>query len=334
MAANRFDQLIAQWEPRLRQAFTEAIQNVRSGAQIELIARMLEKGDVDGALRAVGLNPTQFRIFDKTFEAAYESGGLATTTALPPMVDGQGFKVRFQFSIRNPQAEMWLRQYSSQMITGIVDDQKTMIRGFLRDGLSKGLNPRTTALDLVGRIGATGRREGGVIGLTESQEQWARNYAEELASENPRQALTRALRDKRFDRAVLKAAQSGEPIPAELRGKMVAAYRNRALRYRAETIARSETITALHQAQSDALDQATQSGLSADAVTMTWRSARDARVRDAHRELDGQSVRRGGVFASALGPIRFPGDPEASAANVINCRCYLEPSVDFLAGIK
>jgi hypothetical protein len=99
---------------------------------------MLENGDVDGALRAVGLNPTQFRGFDKTFEAAYESGGLATTTALPPMVDGQGFKVRFQFSIRNPQAEMWLRQYSSQMISGIVDDQKTMIRGFLRDGLSKG----------------------------------------------------------------------------------------------------------------------------------------------------------------------------------------------------
>jgi uncharacterized protein with gpF-like domain len=115
---------------------------------------------------------------------------------------------------------------------------------------------------------------------------------------------------------------------------MVAAYRNRALRYRAETIARSETITALHQAQSDALDQATQRRAERRRGHDDWRSAHDKRVRDAHRELDGQSVRRGGVFASALGPIRFPGDPEASAANVINCRCYLEPSVDFLAGIK
>jgi uncharacterized protein with gpF-like domain len=104
---------------------------------------------------------------------------------------------------------------------------------------------------------------------------------------------------------------------------------------RADTIARSETITALHQAQSDALDQAVQSGaLKADNVTMIWRSAHDKRVREAHRELDGQRIKKGGVFQSSLGPIRFPGDPSAVAGNRINCRCFMEPVVDFLAGIK
>jgi hypothetical protein len=334
MAANRFDQLIRSWEPHLQKAFIDAIYAIRNAAQVDQIARMLDRGDVDGAVRAVGLDPTQFRVFDKTFEAAYEAGGVATVNALPLVHDAQGFRVRFQFAIRNPVAEQWLRQYSSNMITGIVDDQRNMIRGFLQAGLEAGANPRTTALDLVGRIGATGKREGGTIGLTQSQEQWVRNYAQEL-EQTPGASLTRALRDARFDRAVQKAASTGEPLGADLRAKMVTAYRNRALRYRAETIARSETITALHEAQNQALDQAVQSGgIDAGAITMTWRSAHDKRVRDAHRGLDGESIARGGVFQSSLGPIRYPGDPSASIENTINCRCWLEPSVDFLAGIK
>lgn len=334
MAANRFDQLIRSWEPHLQKAFIDAIYAIRNAAQVDQIARMLDRGDVDGAVRAVGLDPTQFRVFDKTFEAAYEAGGVATVNALPLVHDAQGFRVRFQFAIRNPVAEQWLRQYSSNMITGIVDDQRNMIRGFLQAGLEAGANPRTTALDLVGRIGASGKREGGTIGLTQSQEQWVRNYAQEL-EQTPGASLTRALRDARFDRAVQKAVSTGEPLGADLQAKMVTAYRNRALRYRAETIARSETITALHEAQNQALDQAVQSGgIDAGAITMTWRSAHDKRVRDAHRGLDGESIARGGVFQSSLGPIRYPGDPSASIENTINCRCWLEPSVDFLAGIK
>lgn len=333
MAANRLDQLIASWEPRLQQAFFDAINTVKNGAQIDLIARMIERGDVDGAVRAVGLDPAQFRVFDRTFEAAYEAGGLATANGLPLLADAQGFALRFQFSIRNPVAENWLRQYSSSMIKGIVDDQRTMIRGFLEDGLSKGLNPRTTALDLVGRVSG-GQRTGGVIGLTQSQEQWARNYADELEND-PTASLKRVLRDKRFDRSVLKAINSGEPIPADLRVKMVAAYRTRALRFRAEAIARSETITALHTAQEQAMEQAVQSGaLDQTATTYIWRSSHDKRVRDAHRELDGQRAKMGQPFQSSLGPIRYPGDPDASIENTINCRCFREVSVDFLRGIK
>ncbi|MCW2228095.1 phage minor head protein [Bradyrhizobium elkanii] len=335
MAANNFEQLINSWEPRLRAAFIDAVYNVRNAAQFDQIARMLDRGDVDGALRAVGLDPNQWRVFDKTFEAAYEAGGTATANSLPVMHDADGFRVRFQFSVRNPAAEQWLKQYSSTMVREIVDDQRNMAREFLREGMERGINPRTTALDLVGRVNkTTGKREGGVIGLTQTQEQWVRNYMDELDND-PAASLSRALRDKRFDRAVMKAANGGEPLSADLKAKMLSAYKNRALKLRADTIARSETITALHQAQSDALDQAIQSGdLKADAITMTWRSAHDDKVREAHQGLDGQSVKRGGVFQSMLGPIRFPGDPSATAANRIGCRCWLEPSVDFLSGIK
>lgn len=338
MPTNRsFEQLISDFEPRLQRAFLDSIFNLRDTAHIDQIIRMLENGDVDGALRAVGIDPVAFRPFDKSLTAAFEAGGEVTAAAVPAIRDAEGFRSVFQFSIRNPEAEMWLRNYSGNLISEIVTDQKTAVRNFLEAGLSEGANPRTTALDLVGRVSrATGQREGGVIGLTSSQEAWVRNYAAELSSDNPAAALERLLRDKRFDKSVMKAANSGEPIPQDLIDKMVASYKTRALRYRAETIARKETITALHTAQEQSMQQAISKGaVSADTVTYVWHTAHDSRVRDTHRTMDRQVRKQGQMFVTGGGAhLLYPGDPSGPAAEVINCRCYREPKIDFLAGIK
>ncbi len=335
--ANRFDQLISEWEPKLQRAFLDSIYNLRDAAHIDQIARMLENGDVDGALRAVGIDPVAFRPFDKSLANAFEAGGEATAAVVPIARDAEGFRTVFQFAVRNPQAEQWLKNYSGGLITEIVADQRTAVRNFLEAGLAEGANPRATALDLVGRISATtGNREGGVIGLTSSQEEWVRNYRAELLSDSPADALVRALRDKRFDRAVMKAADSGEPIPSALVDKMVLAYKNRALRYRAETIARKETITSLHTAQEMAMQQAIGSGVvDRSTVTYVWRTAHDNRVRDTHRPMAGQVRAEGKPFITGGGAhLLYPGDPSGPAAEVINCRWYREPKIDFLAGIK
>jgi hypothetical protein len=110
---------------------------------------------------------------------------------------------------------------------------------------------------------------------------------------------------------------------------MVAAYRNRALRYRAETIAHSESMTALHAGQEEATRQAVEAGqLDAAAVRKRWRSTRDSKVRDTHRHLDGQSVPLNGVFVSSSGArLRYPGDERAPAAERVGCRCYVEMRV-------
>lgn len=336
MAVNRFDQLIDRLEPTVRKAFVDAIYAMRGRADLAQITAMLERRDVEGALRAVGLDPATFRLFDRSIANVFETGGVATATALPVVRGPDGFRTIVQFSIRNPAAEQWLRTYSAGLVTDILDDQRAMIRQTLTAGLARGDNPRTTALDLIGRIGASGKREGGSLGLTSSQEMWVRNYAEELASENPKAALARTLRDNRFDRAVIKAAESGEPIPAALREKMVTAYKNRALRYRAETIARKETITALHTAQEQAMQQAIASGaISPDAVTYTWHTAHDKRVRDTHRTMDGQVKPMGQPFVTGAGVrLRYPGDELGPPAEVINCRCWREPKVDFLRGVR
>ena len=331
---NRLDQLVATWDEVIRKAFLDAVYLMRSGADIAQLVRMLENRDVDGALRAVGLDPVQFRPFDKAIADAYEAGGNFGAKAIPPKIDPVGHRLIVMFDVRNPEAEAWLRDYSSGLVTEILTDQRTAIKETLTAAMALGNNPKVAALDLVGRIGPSGKREGGVIGLTSGQAEWVRRYEAELASNAPGDALSRNLRDRRFDSAVKKAQAAGKPIPAEQRAKMVAAYRNRALKYRGEVIGRTEAMTALHQAQHEAMRQAIDKGVvQQSAVTKIWHSAADSRVRETHRHLNGQKVAFGKAFKSDLGPIRFPGDPEASAANTIQCRCTLFMHVDFLAGV-
>lgn len=320
----------------MRDAFNTSIRRVRSQVHFDQIVNQIKQGDIEGAVRAVGLNPTQFRGFDQTLSMAFEASGNAAATAVPIVYDAEGFRISFDFNMRNRNAEDWLAQRSSTLVTQIIDDQRQMLRETLSWQMSRGANPRTAALDIVGRIGSSGSREGGFIGLTSSQAQWVRNYRDELESNNPLQALERELRDRRFDAAVKRAASSGEAIDADLLDKMVQSYENRALMYRAEAIGRTEAMASLHEAQQQSMEQAVDDGIiKAQDITFIWRTAEDSRVRDAHVVMDGQERGLGEMFEDGDGnQLEFPGDPNAPAETTVNCRCWREPSVDFLAGIE
>ena len=336
MSANRIDQLIEKWAPVIKAAFLSAIKFIRDRIRIAFIAERLEKGDIDGAIKGAGLEPAAFREFDLAIGRAYESAGNFTSNSLPPKIEDTGHRLDVLFDARNPAAEEFLRGRSSDAVTAIIADQKVAIRAHLTAGLAAGNNPRTVALELAGRISpVTKRREGGVIGLTSSQEGWAQAYAGELAKNDPN-ALTRALRDKRFDKTVAKAIKDGKPLSADMQAKIVATYRNRALRFRAETISRTEMLTSLHVAQHESITQAIAAGkLNPAAVTQIWRTAGDSRVRDTHRALNGTSEKWGVPFVSPGGAIlRFPGDPQAPAGEIINCRCWLELKVNYFLGVK
>jgi SPP1 gp7 family putative phage head morphogenesis protein len=85
--------------------------------------------------------------------------------------------------------------------------------------------------------------------------------------------------------------------------------------YRSMMIARTETGSA---AGYGAQEAAKQSGI---VETHTWVSARDDRVRDAHKAgtgVDGQTRTIDQAYSNGL---QYPGDFAGSAAQVIHCRC-------------
>lgn len=332
----RLAALLDRYEPELRAAFMAAIDDIRSQAEVGRIAALLERGDIDGAIRAVHLDPAAFRAFERAIADAYMGGGTAAVAGLPALTGPDGGRVILRFNSRSPRAERWLTQHSSTLVTRIVEDQRTTIRTALTEGMALGNNPRTTALNVVGRINrATGRREGGLLGLSAPQERYVANARAELLSGDPerlRAFLGRVRRDKRFDRTILKAINDGTPVPRETVNRIIGRYSDSLLQLRGETIARTEAIASLNQSRTEAMRQAIDTGaIRREDVRKVWISTKDGRTRDSHRALDTESVGLDERFSNGL---EYPGDPMGDVSEVANCRCVMLTRIDFLANVQ
>lgn len=85
--------------------------------------------------------------------------------------------------------------------------------------------------------------------------------------------------------------------------------------YNAQRITRTEGHRIQQTSTRDAQEAAKAKG--ADVVKQ-WDAALDARTRPSHARVDGEIRELDEKFSNGL---RFPGDPQGSAAEVINCRC-------------
>lgn len=332
MPKQSFSDITEEQARRIRQAFLDAIYAARNRAQVNAIAEALARGDIEAVIRALALDPVVFRGLEQAIEQAFEVGGNWQIDRLLPRTTATGARVDILFNVRNFAAENWLRSHSSTLIREITEDIRTAARNFLTAGMEAGNNPRTVALDLVGRLNrVSGKREGGVLGLTSAQEAWIRNYEAELRDPaRLAEALKRGLRDKRFDKTIRAAIKEGRALDANTVAKMVQSYRNKALKLRGDTIGRTEAMASLHQASYEAMRQAISAGqVDSDLVTGKWKTAKDWRVRDTHRALDGREVPFGEAFVTPRGNrLRFPGDPSAPGEERINCRCSISWNID------
>lgn len=92
-------------------------------------------------------------------------------------------------------------------------------------------------------------------------------------------------------------------------------------RRRADLISRTETHTAASWANINSTRTiAEETGLQ---LSKRWNTTEDERTRVSHREADGQNRDMEEEFTVQGENLDFPGDPDASASNVINCRCFV-----------
>lgn len=88
--------------------------------------------------------------------------------------------------------------------------------------------------------------------------------------------------------------------------------------------ARTMVTSAENKGRMDALHKAEEDGIQ---LVKKWIATNDNRTRDAHAELDGVEIPMDEPFVNSIGPIMFPGDPDADPENVYNCRCALAARV-------
>lgn len=77
-------------EPALRAAFMQAVDDIRSAAQLAHLVDALEKGDIHRAMAVLNVDPAFWAPLDDAIVAAYLRGGRDAIAALPVIPDPAG----------------------------------------------------------------------------------------------------------------------------------------------------------------------------------------------------------------------------------------------------
>lgn len=342
----KLQDLLKKMEPQVAAAFQRAVANIINSSQLNRIISAIERNDINAAIRAIDLDGAAYAELTAVVRSAYAQAG-AVVVANTVWRGSDARKIVIYWNATNPRAERWLTEVSSQFVTRITNEMREVIRGAITSGYAQGLGPRQIALDLVGRVGAGGRREGGVIGLSRPQYE-AATHMRDILRNNPARYFivdkeTKELkprftkRDKRFDGTIKKAILEGRQLTDAEISKITGRYADRLLKLRGDTIARTETAQAVEAARQEAFEQwKDKTGISDQFITRRWDHAGGGKSsRDWHVEMNGMTVQ--GLDTPFITPrgarLMYPCDTSlgAGAAEVCNCRCQAVIEIDYKA---
>lgn len=333
---------LSRLEPAMRDAFLEAIQQIKDAVRLAELEAALAAGNIEVAIEALRLEQGFFGPLYEAQRTAYLTGGgliMAETRVKNPF---DGSRYEFSFTARTDRAETWVREQSSHLITSVIEEQKEQTRVVLREAMEVGEHPRNTARAIVGKVNAvTGKREGGLMGLDQPRSGVLKAVREGMKTAEGVRGLVIVPRDgsppyvkfKSVNKAtanrILAAYARGEAVAAPDRALSEKQLSNKLLKDRGDTIARTETLNSLRSGRHEGFQQLVDSGkVRADQVRIRWQATLDDRVRDSHRHLHDQVVKLGEFFTPAPGVMmQYPGDlehstdPKGLARETIACRC-------------
>lgn len=308
--ADRLNLLLDQQEARIAVIFRTAISDLKSELDLDELADLIEQGRVNDALDRLQYAAEQL---GSASNVAFITAGQSTSDFL------RGANVaRVVFNAVNLNAVAAMQATRLELIREFTAEQRKAASMALVSGVESGTNPIAAARNFRDSIGLTSTQWTHVASYRAALE---RVGVDPQAAEN---ALGRALRDGRTDRTVMAAARNGRPLPADKIDMMVRRYTERYVKHRAEVIGRTEALRAVNQGNEEAYRQAIASGeINADQLRREWRTRLDGRERKTHMLLNGQVKGWGESWVTENGEIKYPGDPDAPAAETIQCRCAL-----------
>lgn len=332
-------------EPGLRQAFLDAVADIKQTTVIKRLVAALEAGRTEELLRALDLDQSFLAPLEEAIRSSFAAAGAEAARALPSL-PASGGRIVARFNGANPRAAEWVSRRGAALVTEILEDQRLGIRRFVEESYAVGRHPKQIALDLVGRVDPlSGRRRGGIIGLRSDQMRAVARMRSELSGVPSAAAYRRrGARDRAFDRLIATAEQEGRKLDQATIGRILARYEDNLLKVRGEAIARTEALAGAARAQVEGVQQMIDAGkLSERHVKKKW-SATDAfkskgsRTRDSHIALNGTVLPWGEAFVSPTTGRRMmhPGDTSLGAhgEDTINCRCFMHIQIDRYAALR
>ena len=304
-------------EGRTAKTFVDSINQIRSEITPEMIQEALSKPDPNAALISLNVDEKFHSVLNTHFkEMIHELFLLGADTAKDELNSKielsksdywitKAVTVTASFDLTNQNSIAALQAYTFNLITGLTAESKEAIRQVIVRAFQEGGSPAEQA-----------RMIRDVIGLTPTQEKAIANYRSALeggSTSELQDALSRSLRDGRYDPSLLSAMQSGVSLSQDKIDAMVGRYSQRFLAYRATAIARTETIRASMVGQDALWQQAVENGHLPDNVLRRWVTSLDNRACPVCRDLDGETAELGEEFLPDIE--RPPAHP--------SCRCSL-----------
>lgn len=237
----------------------------------------LTHGDVDGAVAAVDLAALSTRLTSKVwpllFETFRRAGDIVTRQARAGGIQKASARVSTAFNATNPHAVAWAEKHAARLVVDVTQSTRDGIRTLVRDAFVKQIPPRTLAKQIRVLIGPTKQQIGAII---RQRDRW---IADGLSADTIQSRLARA---------------------------GATAIRDRAL-----TIARTETMFASNSGQLAAWGQARSEGLIDSELVKEWIITPDSALCEICAPLEGMQV---GMDDD------FPGGVQNPPLHV-NCRC-------------
>ena len=323
-ALERVDELLDKQSSKFRTVWNEYLKTLKSDESVKIITDYLEANREDLAIQYIEEQTYSFNeILLLLFlaGAAFEIGFLASSVISSAKKINDKDLTQGSLQFDQTSANGRLASEVDKFKSELNESQRRLVYEVVSQGKADGLSSRLIAQKLAD-----------AIGVTEQQFQAIENYRR-LLEKGSSQALDRELRDGRFDGVVERSIKNNKPLTQEQIDRMVAAYRRRYIRYRADTMTRTEVKRVVEAGRDEAANQMLdKAGLQPGDMIKEWRSRRDDRVRytHTHASLDGQKVRQDQYFLSVSGAkLMYPGDSSAPLSEIINCRCrtlrYIQP---------
>lgn len=307
--------------PALQRAYLEQIRATVSASTIAAVERYIDDNDEPGLVAYLSLGV--LAAFFEIARGIFLAGGKKPREKPPGgrMVD---------FDITTASAQRAIATQASSTLQQISLGQAEAIRLMMQAGTIAGQSSKQTAVDILGRYSPqTGRRSGGVIGLTGADAQailTARSQLNSGLKAEVAKYLQRVDRDKALDGIARRAAAADKPVaPADVQ-RMTAAYADRKAKTRAKMLARTTGLESYNAGFNQLYVQLSQQPKAPSSITKNWRNKGDERVRNTHEILGGQVVPLAMPFTTGKGAmLMYPGDSSLGAGldERANCRCTL-----------
>lgn len=304
--------------PKLEKAFKEAINDFANSVDYGELVRLIEAGNIDGAVDLFRADASVFSRLRDAVYSAYATGGQLTEPLAPSALVGV-----FRFDSLQAAAIRWVQDHTGTSIQGITDQTLQAVRQVITEGLADGTSSSILARSIVGtKVGKT--RVGGFLGLTTQISDSIVSGRRKLLSGDPRlmkEYLALELRDHRYDKLIKMAIRDGRVLTKAKVEEIIQAHKMKALGHRGKTIAKFESHQALTAGRVEGMRQI-MARPDVEGVTKRWQHNLSVEPRQEHVMMDGETIQFEDKFILPDGTVmEWPHDENAPAEHTINCRC-------------